>query len=161
MKTLLKRTARAVRTMLSRGRATTPARRPDGGMTGPLRVDAPKPLDPDPHHQRDAQAVHRQIVQLVAEMAPRGTDEGTGTALDNMINYWADGWLADIETERLNALTVVDALVGETTPRQERLRAARESALDRLQLAKENHELVRALMAGGIGPVSRRPGTEG
>lgn len=157
MKTLLNRTARAVRTMLSRGGRTAPTRRPDDRSTGPLRLDAPKPLDPDPHHDRDAEAFRRQIVRLVAEMAPRGTDEGTGEALDNMINEWADGWLADIETERLNALTVVDALVGEATPRQERLRAARESSLAQLRLAEENHRLVRALLAGGIVPASRRP----
>lgn len=155
MKTLWNRTGRAIRAMLSRRRSTTP-RRPTDPTTGPLRIDAPKPLDPDPQHERDASAARERVSRLVAELAPRGTDEGTGAALDNMINYWADGWLADIETERLNALTVVDALVGEVMPRQERLRVACEGALDQLRLAQENHELARTLLAGEPGPVDRR-----
>ncbi|WP_431926420.1 hypothetical protein [Micromonospora wenchangensis] len=156
MKALWNRTGRTIRGMLSRRRPTS-GRRPTDPTAGPLHIDAPKPLDPDPRHERDAAAARERVVRLVAELAPRGTDEGTATALDNMINYWADGWLADIETERLNAHTVVDALVGEVMPKQERLRMGCEGALDRLRLARENHELARALLAGEAAPADRHP----
>ncbi len=159
MKALWNRTGRTIRGMLSRRRSTS-GHRPTDPAAGPLRIDAPKPLDPDPRHERDAAAARERVVRLVAELAPRGTDEGTATALDNMINYWADGWLADIETERLNAHTVVDALVGEVMPKQERLRMGCEGALDRLRLARENHELARALLAGEAAPTDR-PAREG
>ncbi|MGX4652624.1 hypothetical protein ACWCHM_02915 [Micromonospora sp. SCSIO 07396] len=154
MKALWNRTGRTIRGMLSRRRPTSGSR-PADPTTGPLRIDAPKPLDPDAQHERDASAARERVVRLVSELTPRGTDEGTAAALDNMINYWADGWLADIETERLNAHTVVDALVGEVMPRQERLRMASEGALDRLRQARENHELARALLAGGAAPTDR------
>ncbi|MFG3557841.1 hypothetical protein ACGGAQ_26015 [Micromonospora sp. NPDC047557] len=147
MKRLLNSVAGAVRGIFQRRPSTPRGHTRNGQETGPMRIDAPKPVDPDPQYERDAHLSREQVSRLVAEMAPRGTDEGTGHVLDNMINYWADGWLADIETERLNALTVVDALVGQVAPKEHRRRLTCDAAMEQLRLAQENHDLIRDLLA--------------
>ncbi|MEU5907870.1 hypothetical protein ABZ780_26295 [Micromonospora sp. NPDC047467] len=56
-----------------------------GGSPGPFR---PQPVD--------AEAARRDIDRYVDRLAPDAVDEGTGYALDNLINARADGWLAEL-----------------------------------------------------------------
>ncbi|MEU7934837.1 hypothetical protein [Micromonospora echinofusca] len=137
---LLRRLTVGVRT---KGRPAPPA-----GADQPLRLDAFKPVDPDAHLPRDAEAARERVIALVSQMQPRGTDEGTGHALDKMIDDWADRWLAEIEPERLNALTVVDALVGQVTPDELRLRMSCEAAGRRFERARRDHDLAYRLLGG-------------
>lgn len=119
-----------------------------------IDVDTVKPLDPDLNFAADAEAARKWVTRLATEMGPRGTDEGTKHALDNMINTWADQWLAEIETDRLNALTTVDGLVGQTSAKEQQLRITRDSAVARLREAEENHSLLRRSLTDGLVPTS-------
>lgn len=87
-----------------------------GSLLGRLRRGAtPGPFRPS---AVDAQAVRREIDHYVDRLAPAAIDEGTGHALDNLINARADAWLAELavwyaeyQVEAERYLAAADAVV--------------------------------------------------
>ena len=47
----------------------------------------------------DEAGARGEIEQLVSGLAPGGVDEATGHSLDNLINAWADQWIADVTAQ--------------------------------------------------------------
>src|SRR5262249_60962755 len=47
----------------------------------------------------DEAAVRMEIERSVNGLAPQGVDEATGHTLDNLVNSWADQWVADVQVQ--------------------------------------------------------------
>lgn len=107
------------------------------GDQKPRTVDAVTPERP---HPVDLDAAKAALDALVAGLAPNGLDEGTQHAADNLINSWVDAWLAELQVQRVDAHSVLDALIRDVAPRELETRLRRDAAADELLRAEHGRE---------------------
>jgi hypothetical protein len=109
-------------------------------------VDAVTPARPEPAPAADLDAAKAALDQFVAGLAAGGLDEGTQHAADNLINSWVDGWLADLEVQRADAHSVLEALIRDVVPDEVANRLRRDGVADDLRRAEDGRDLgLRAL----------------
>ncbi len=130
-------------------------------QAGPRRAQTPVsspivsyPMTP-PH---DADQARQQVRELVESLQPDGVDEGTGAALDPLIQSWIAGWLAGIDSEHTDHTGAIDVQVGSAKEQVARARSAHDHDLYRLELARRDHAEARRMLGDEFGPVRVPPG---
>lgn len=108
---------------------------------GSRSVDAVTPARPDPAPPADLDAAKATLDGFVAGLAANGLDEGTGHAADNLINSWVDAWLADLEVQRADTHSVLDALIRDVGPNEVAARRRRDGVADDLERAERGRDL--------------------
>ena len=73
----------------------------------PVRITAPT-YDMSPGRHEQARA---EIAELVGRLQPGALDAGSREVLNNLINAWTDGQLAELDAARDERLAVVDGLI--------------------------------------------------
>jgi len=114
------------------------------------------PMTP-PH---DADRARQRVRELVEALQPDGLDEGTGAALDPLIQSWTAGWLAGIDSEHTDHTGVIDVQVGSAKEQVARARSAHDHDLYRLELARRDHAEARRMLGDESGPVRMPAGPE-
>lgn len=121
---------------------------------GPQREQTPSyPMTP-PH---DADQARQRVRQLVEALQPDGVDEGTGAALDPLIQSWTAGWLAGIDSEHTDHTAEIDVQFGAAKEQLARARSIHDNDLYRLELARRDHAEARRMLGDEFGPVRVPP----
>jgi len=126
----------------------------------PRQVDARREQTPvsypmaPPH---DAETARQRVRQLVEALRPDGIDEGTGAALDPLIQSWTAGWLAGIDAEHTDHTAAIDLRIGSAKEQVARAQSTHEHDLYRLELARRDHTEARRLLGDDLGPVRVSP----
>ncbi len=121
----------------------------------PRHVDPPREQSPvsysmTPPH--DADGARRRVRQLVEALQPDGVDEGTGAALDPLIQSWTAGWLAGIDSEHTDHTAAIDLQVGAAKEQVARARSSHEHDVYLLELARRDHAEARRMLGDDVGP---------
>lgn len=124
-------------------------------QAGPQREQAPVSYPMTPPH--DADQARQQVRQLVEALRPDGVDEGTGAALDPLIQSWTAGWLAGIDAEHTEHTAAIDVQIGSAKEQLARAKSAHDHDLYRLELARRDHSEARRLLGDDFGPVPVPP----
>ena len=124
-------------------------------QVGPQREQAPVSYPMTPPH--DADQARQQVRQLVEALKPDGLDEGTGAALDPLIQSWTAGWLAGIDAEHTEHTAAIDVQIGAAKEQLARAQSAHDQDLYRLELARRDHTEARRMLGDDFGPVRVPP----
>lgn len=122
---------------------------------GPRREQTPVSYPMTPPH--DADEARQRVRQLVEALQPDGVDEGTGAALDPLIQSWTAGWLAGIDAEHTHHTAGIDVQIGSAKELLARARSAHEHDLYRLELALRDHAEARRMLGDEFGPMRVPP----
>ncbi len=101
----------------------------------------------------DADEARKRVRELVEALQPDGIDEGTGAALDPLIQSWAAGWLAGIDAEHSDHTAAIDVQIGLAKEQVARARSTHDHDLYRLELARRDHAEARRMLGDESGPV--------
>lgn len=118
------------------------------------RLDLWRPVDYPMGPPLDHDRQREQIRQLVGQLAPGAIDEGTGEALHNLINAWADQAVAQIDVSHRDHQGLVGVLIGATAEELAKCRPRYEADLAEVERT--------ARMVAELGArLSGRPDPEG
>lgn len=92
-------------------------------------------------------AVMQRVRQLV-EGLEGAIDEGTGAALDRLIETWVAAWLASVDTEYVDACSVIDDHYGQASQVLVETQAALEHQTDKLARLSRIRDDAYARLAG-------------
>ncbi|MGW5718973.1 hypothetical protein ACWEVP_22565 [Amycolatopsis sp. NPDC003865] len=97
----------------------------------------------------------RQRVRQLVEQLGDAVDEGTGAALDLVVESWVAAWVESVRTEYLDHQTVLALHLGQATQYRRELELQASHATEELERLNEAGEQCRAELAGrspGAGP---------
>jgi hypothetical protein len=94
----------------------------------------------------------RQRVRQLVEQLGDAVDEGTGAALDLVIESWLAAWIESVRTEYLDHQTVLAVHLGQATQYRRELELQANHACEELDRLNEAFEQCRTELTG------RRPG---
>jgi predicted negative regulator of RcsB-dependent stress response len=103
-------------------------------------VDAVTPERPASAPPADLDRAKTELDAYVVKLAAGGLDEGTQHAADNLINAWVDAWLAELQVRRVDAHSVLDALIRDVAPQELATRLRRDGVADDLRHAEHGRE---------------------
>jgi hypothetical protein len=126
---------------------------PQGEQTSVPYMRASYPMTP-PH---DADQARQRVRELVEALRPDGVDEGTGAALDPLIQSWTAGWLAGIDAEHTDHTGMIDVQIGSAKEQLARAQSAHDHDLYRLELARRDHTEARRMLGDDSGSVRVQP----
>ena len=112
----------------------------------PRSIDAVTPERPVPAPPADLDGAKAALDAFVAGLATGGLDEGTQHAADNLINSWVDAWLAELQVRRVDAHSVLDALIRDVAPLELAARLRRDGVADDLRHAEHGREQGRRML---------------
>jgi len=124
---------------------------------GPQHEQTPSYPMTAPH---DADKARQQVRELVEALQPAGIDEGTGAALDPLIQSWTAGWLAGIDSEHTEHTAAIDVQFGAAKEQLARAQSIHDNDLYRLELARRDHAEARRMLGDELGPVRVPAGPE-
>lgn len=106
------------------------------------------------------QIAQQEIEKLVVGLAPGGVDEATGHSLDNLINAWADQWIAEVTAQHAwyVARTVPEQMLSEAMTSQVGVLLAHDRSVLGHTVVGVESALLRlvGLGRGASGPASGR-----
>lgn len=109
-------------------------------------VDAVTPERATPAPPADLDRAKAALDAFVVGLAAGGLDEGTRHAADNLINSWVDAWLAELQVRRVDAHSVLDALIRDVAPQELATRLRRDGVADDLRDAEYGREHGRRML---------------
>jgi predicted negative regulator of RcsB-dependent stress response len=109
-------------------------------------IDAVTPERPAPAPPVDLDRAKAELDAYVVKLAAGGLDEGTQHAADNLINAWVDAWLAELQVRRVDAHSVLDALIRDVAPQELAARLRRDGVADDLRHAEHGREQGRRML---------------
>lgn len=95
----------------------------------------------------EREAVMQRVRQLV-EGLEGAIDEGTGAALDRLIETWVAAWLASVDTAYVDACSVVDEHYGQASQVLVETEAVFEHETDKLARLRRTRDDAYARLAG-------------
>jgi hypothetical protein len=90
----------------------------------------------------------RQRVRQLVEQLGDAVDEGTGAALDLVIESWVAAWIESVRTEYLDHQTVLALHLGQATQYRRELQLQAGHASEELDRLNEAYERCRAELTG-------------
>ncbi len=103
------------------------------------------PFDMPPDPERNA--IHQRVRQIT-ESLEGAIDEGTGAALDRLIESWVAAWIATVEADYTDHCTVINVRHAQATQWLAESRIAAEHELEELVRVRAAYLACRSRLAG-------------